>query len=304
MRKHADTSAAMRRGLTLTGLAVSAALALSSCANVPSSASSGWLPEGPNGTFVTTETQRITILWTGTWIAGLAVGVLVWGLAIWCMIAYRRRAGDPELPPQLRYNVPIELLYTVVPVLMVAVLFWYTARDEASIMDTSKKPDVTINVVAKQWSWDFNYLNSNVYETGVHSELNPNGGIVGTPQPVLYMPVNKRVEFVLNARDVIHSFWVPAFLVKLDMVPAYTNKIQITATQVGEYQAKCAELCGAYHSQMLFKVKVVEQAEYDAEMARLRSVGQTGILNADLNREHLLPGELKKLDDAIAGAKK
>ncbi len=305
MRKHADASAAsMRRGLTMTGLAVLAALALSSCANVNSSASSGWLPEGPNGTFVTSQTGMITQMWVGTWIAGLGVGVLVWGLSIWCMVAYRRRSGDPELPPQLRYNVPIELLYTVVPVLMVAVLFYYTARNESDIMDTSKKPDVTINVVAKQWSWDFNYLNADVYESGVHSEFNPNGGIVGTPQPVLYMPVNKRVEFVLNARDVIHSFWVPAFLVKLDMVPGYTNKLQIIAAQTGEYQAKCAELCGAYHSQMLFRVKVVTQQEFDAQMAKLRSMGQTGILQADLNREELLPGELKKLEDAINGAKK
>jgi cytochrome c oxidase subunit 2 len=106
-------------------------------------------------------------LWVGTWIAGLAVGVLVWGLAIWCMIAYRRKKDDPELPPQLRYNVPIELLYTVVPVLMIAVLFYYTARDEAALMDTSKKPDYTINVVAKQWSWDFNYVDANVYSSPV-----------------------------------------------------------------------------------------------------------------------------------------
>jgi len=187
------------------------------------------------------------------------------------------------------------LLYTVVPVLMVAVIFFYTARDEAAIMDTSAKPDVTINVVGKQWSWDFNYVDSNVYETGVHSELNPNGGINGTPQPVLYMPINKRVEFVLNARDVIHSFWVPAFLVKLDMIPGRTNKLQITPTQLGEYQGKCAELCGAYHSQMLFKVKVVTQAEYDAHMAELKSMGQVGQLDNTLNREPVYGPDLKMI---------
>ena len=113
LRMHADTSARVtRRGLTITGLAASATLLLSSCANVNSSAASGWLPEGAGGQQVTTETGRITTLWVGTWIAGLSVGVLVWGLAIWCMIAYRRKKDDPELPPQLRYNVPIELLYT------------------------------------------------------------------------------------------------------------------------------------------------------------------------------------------------
>ena len=226
----------------------------------------------------------------------MAVGLLVWGLTIWCMIAYKRKKGDPELPPQLRYNVPIELLYTVVPVLMVAVIFYYTARDEAAIMDTkSQKPDVTINVVGKQWSWDFNYVDSNVYESGVHSELNPEakGGVNGTPQPVLYLPVNKRVEFVLNARDVIHSFWVPAFLVKLDMIPGKTNKLHITPTEIGEFQGKCAELCGAYHSQMLFKVKVVSQADYDAHMAELKSIGQVGQLPNTLNREPMDPNDLK-----------
>jgi len=262
---------------------------------VPSSASSGWLPQGVNGQQVTTETERITSLWVGIWIAAMAVGLLVWGLTFWCMAVYKRKKGDPELPPQLRYNIPIELLYTVVPVLMVAVIFFYTARDEAAIMDTSAKPDVTINVVGKQWSWDFNYVDSNVYETGVHSELNPNGGVVGTPMPVLYMPVNKRVEFVLNARDVIHSFWVPAFLVKLDMIPGRTNKLQITPTQLGEYQGKCAELCGAYHSQMLFKVKVVTQAEYDAHMAELKSMGQVGQLDNTLNREPVYGPDLKMI---------
>ncbi|MBK8469615.1 MAG: cytochrome c oxidase subunit II [Actinomycetales bacterium] len=294
LRKHADTSARVsRRGLTLTGLAVSATLLLSGCANVNSSAGSGWLPEGSAGQHVTSETGRITTLWVGTWIAGLAVGLLVWGLTIWCMVAYRRKKDDPELPPQLRYNIPIELLYTVVPVLMVAVLFFYTARDEAVLMDVSAKPDYTINVVGKQWSWDFNYVDADVYQTGVHSELNPNGGTTGTPQPVLYLPVDKRVQFVLNARDVIHSFWVPAFLVKLDMIPGKTNRLQVTPTQIGEFQGKCAELCGAYHSQMLFKVKVVSQADFDAEMAKLKGLGQTGQLPNTLNRETMNPDDLK-----------
>ncbi len=283
----------MRRGLSLLGLAVLASLVLSSCANVNSSAGSGWLPQGANGGQVTSETGRITTLWVGTWIAALSVGVLVWGLAIWCMIAYRRRKDDPELPPQLRYNIPIELLYTVVPVLMIAVLFYYTARDEDAIMDVSAKPDVKINVVAKQWSWDFNYVDANVYETGVHSELNPKGGVSGTPEPILYLPVNKRVEFSLNARDVIHSFWVPAFLVKLDMIPGKTNRMQVTPTQIGEFQGKCAELCGAYHSQMLFKVKVVSQDEFDAQMAKLKALGQSGQLDNTLNRENMDPNDLK-----------
>jgi cytochrome c oxidase subunit 2 len=295
LRKHLrPTARQTRRGLTFTGLFVVAAVFLSGCAS-NGTASSGWLPQGNNGGDVTDNAGRVTSLWVGTWIAALAVGLIVWGLTIFVMIAYRRKKTDVGLPPQLRYNVPIEILYTVVPVFMVAVLFFYTARDESAMLDVSQKPDVTINVLAKQWSWDFNYLEGDVYESGVQTELDKATGEPLNEQPVLVLPVNKRVEFVLNARDVIHSFWIPAFLQKLDMLPGKTNRFQVTTTQEGTFQGKCAELCGAYHSQMLFLVKVVPQAEYDQEMARLKSIGQTGLLPVNISREEMVPGDIAKI---------
>ena len=108
----------------------------------------------------------VTSLWIGAWIAALAVGALVWGLIGWCVVAYRRRRDDNELPVQLRYNIPIEILYTVVPIFMVIVLFYYTARDESTLLDTSEQADVTVNVVGKQWSWDFNYVEDDAHEVG------------------------------------------------------------------------------------------------------------------------------------------
>ncbi len=186
----------------------------------------------------------------------LGVGVMTWGLMLYAAVRFRKRKGDETLPVQLRYNVPMELLYTVIPVFMVAVFFYYTARDEAALVDTSTKPDVTISVVAKQWSWDFNYVDSNVHETGVHTTRRRAEG-TRDRCPCSTCPVNKRVEFVLNSRDVIHSFWVPPFLMKMDMIPGKTNKFQVVPTQTGTFQGKCAELCGAYHSQMLFMVKIV-----------------------------------------------
>ena len=86
-------------------------------------------------------------------------------------MAYRRKKDDTTLPVQLRYNVPMEILYTIVPVFMIAVLFYYTARDEAALLDTSKQPDVVVNVVGKKWSWDFNYVNEQTYESGTQAEL-------------------------------------------------------------------------------------------------------------------------------------
>jgi len=272
----------------VAGVVVACALFLSGCAS-NGDASSGWLPQGTNGGQVTDRTGLITNLWVGSWIAALAVGLLVWGLTIWAMVRYRRKKDARGLPPQLRYNVPIEMLYTIVPIFMVAVLFYYTSRDETVLTDNRPKPDVTVNVIAKQWSWDFNYVDANTYEAGIHTERDRRTGEPLNAMPILYLPEGKRVQFVLNSRDVVHSFWVPAFLEKLDVVPGYTNRFQIVPTQRGEFQGKCAELCGTYHSDMLFKVQVVSPAEFDAQMVKLRDAGQSGQLPNTLNREPVLP---------------
>ena len=265
-------------------------LALTGCAG---RVEDGLLPRG-----VTQGAERVTTLWVGSWIAALLVGALVWGLIIWCVVAYRRRKDDDgTLPVQLRYNVPLEILYTVVPVFMIAVLFFYTPRDEAALLDTSAKPDVVVNVVGKQWSWDFNYVTQDTYEAGTHAQLTGKPGVEES-LPTLYLPVNQRTEFVLTSRDVIHSFWIPAFLQKLDMIPGKVNRFQVTPTQTGEFQGKCAELCGAYHSQMLFNVKVVEQAEYDAHMAELRAKGNEGQLANGLNREQVMNEDSDLLPNA------
>jgi cytochrome c oxidase subunit 2 len=279
LRRHDDTPARIkRRGLTITGLALTCAVALSGCGE---SVSRGFLPHG-----VTDQSGRITSLWNGAWIAALGVGLLVWGLIFWSIVAYRRKKNAVGLPVQLRYNVPIEILYTIVPLFMIAVLFFYTAQDEAALLDTSKKPDVTINVVAKQWSWDFNYIQAGTFEPGTTAALTGKPGVAAT-LPVLYLPVNRRVEFVLTSRDVIHSFWVPQFLQKLDVVPGKVNRFQVKPTEIGTFQGKCAELCGAYHSSMLFQVKVVSQAAFDARMADLKARGYVGMLDNSLSREKI-----------------
>jgi cytochrome c oxidase subunit II len=196
---------------------------------------------------------------------------------------YRKRKSDDTLPVQMRYHVPLEITYVVLPIILVGVLFFYTARDISSIEDVSVEPDLTIQVVGKQWSWDFNYLDEDVYETGVHAQD------VGEPDsfdqlPTLYLPVGQRVEFLLDARDVIHSFWVPAFLYKKDMIPGRTNTFQVVPTREGVYAGKCAEFCGEEHSSMLFNVAVVSPEEFEAEMDELRERGQTGALGTELSR--------------------
>ena len=267
-----------RRSATALGLAITT-LVLSGCAG---RAQDGFLPRA-----ATEGGEVVTSLWNGAWIAALAVGLITWGLILWCVVAYRRKKDDTELPVQLRYNVPMEILYTVVPVFMIAVLFYYTARDEAALLDTSKEPDVVVNVVGKKWSWDFNYVNEQTYETGTQAELTGEPGAEES-LPTLYLPVGQRTEFVLTSRDVIHSFWVPAFLQKLDMIPGRVNKFQVVPTEVGTFKGKCAELCGAYHSQMLFNVKVVPPAEYEAHIADLKAKGNEGQLDNSLNVNKLM----------------
>ena len=279
MRSHEEIHAP--RGRVRSGayllVAALATLALSGCAD---EVKTGWLPSEPG---TTDQTKRIIDLWNGSWIAALAVGVLVWGLTIWCMVAYRRRRDEVGLPPQVRYHIPLEILYTVVPLMMIGVLFYFTARDQAAIAATDQTPDVRIGVVAKQWSWDFNYLDDDVYDTGVQGQLTGEPGVEDT-LPVLYLPVNERIQFQLTSRDVIHSFWIPSFLRKLDVIPGVENSFQEVPKREGTYQGKCAELCGEYHSEMLFAVKVVSRAEYDAHMADLRARGQIGELETDLGR--------------------
>jgi cytochrome c oxidase subunit II len=289
VRQH-DLSTPRRNGRRLGAwllIGVLTVAVLGGCASgeLRGDASTGWLPPA-----VTEGGDRVTTLWIGAWIALIAVGLLVIGLIVWCIAAYRRKKDDTELPVQLRYNIPIEILFTVVPIFMVVVFFYYTARDESALIDTSTEPDVTVNVVGKQWSWDFNYLDDDVHEVGTQAILTGEPGAEETI-PTLYLPVNERVEFVLTARDVIHSFWVPAFLQKMDMIPGRVNSFQVVPTQEGTFKGKCAELCGAYHSQMLFNVKVVPRAEYDQHMAELRAAGQTGLLNNTLNREQLMEGQ-------------
>src|SRR5450631_165545 len=275
-----------RRAPIITGFALICVVALSGCGE---SVRRGFLPKG-----VTNQSGRITSLWTGSWLAAFGVGVLVWGLILWCVVAYRRRKDDVGLPEQLRYNVPIEILYTVVPLFMVAALFYYTARDETALLDTSQKPDVTINVVAKQWNWDFNYIEAGTFETNTMVALTGRPGVAVT-LPALYLPVNERVEFVLTSRDVIHSFWVPQFLQKLDVIPGKVNRFQIVPTETGTFQGKCAELCGEYHSNMLFQVKIVSVAEYKTHMAELRARGNIGMLSNSLSRQKIQPGQQQYL---------
>jgi cytochrome c oxidase subunit 2 len=248
----------------------------------------GFLPEDSVG--ATNHTDRITGLWVTSWIVLLAVGIVTWGLIIWAAVVYRRRKGQTGLPVQLRYNMPIEIFYTIVPLVLVIGFFAFTARDQSVIEQPTADPDVQIEVFGQRWSWAFNYTQEDVYEVGIQAQEGEDGQVDTDQLPVLYLPVDQTVEIKIESRDVIHSFWIVDFLYKKDMIPARSNYMYFTPLKEGEYDGKCAELCGEYHSQMLFKVKVVSREEYDAQMELLREAGQTGQLDDTYNVNQNQPG--------------
>ncbi|MCX6423919.1 MAG: cytochrome c oxidase subunit II, partial [Actinobacteria bacterium] len=113
----------------------------------------------------TKEAHTILNLWNGSWIAAWGVGIVTWGLMLWAAIAYRRRHKD-QVPEQTTYNMPLELLYTVVPLIMILGLFWFTARDQSELLTMENDQVQTVNVVAYRWNWGFNYLDEDVYTVG------------------------------------------------------------------------------------------------------------------------------------------
>lgn len=253
----------------------------------------GYLPGDPG---VTNHTDMVTGLWVNSWLVLLAVGLTTWGLIIWAAIAYRRRRGQTGLPVQLRYNLPIEIFYTIVPLILVLGFFAFTARDQSEIESVTENPDVTIQVIGKRWAWDFNYLgegpgSNGVFSQGIQAQENDNVDTIDLDKlPVLYLPVGKTVEIDINTRDVAHSFFVVDFLYKKDMIPGKTNHMYFTPLKTGTYRGKCAELCGQYHSLMLFQVKVVEQGEYDDYIDSLAAAGNVGTVGLDYNVNQNLPG--------------
>ncbi|MGP3954866.1 aa3-type cytochrome oxidase subunit II [Nonomuraea sp. 3N208] len=260
-----------RRSLARRRVPRAAALALllataTACANdVPEADwSRGLLPE-----HITEQGGPIQTLWNGAWIAALATGAVVIVLIVWAAIFHRKRKAKADLPPQVRYNLPIEMLYTLIPLVMVSVFFFFTARDSEYLTRMSNNPDVRVKVEAFQWSWRFT-------TTVGGKTLQPVAGMPVNDYkqgPQLVLPVNKTVEFDLSSDDVIHSFWVPAFLFKRDVIPGIPEgnpgrKFEIkTLNKPGVYAGRCAELCGVDHSKMLFSVKLVNDTEWNQYIA-------------------------------------
>ena len=201
-------------------------------------------------------------LWQGAWIAAAVVGVITFVLIIWPAIFHRAKASKGEFPKQTQYNIPIEVLYTVIPFIIVGVLFYFTAVKENEIVDKTSPVKHEITVEGIQWSWQFGY-----------PEAGDKAVVTGTPAqpPTLYMPLGEKVRFTLTANDVVHGFWIPAFMIQMQNLPGETNHLQFTANKLGEYPGRCNILCGRNHTQMIFKVKVVTPEQYQKYLDSLKA---------------------------------
>lgn len=212
---------------------------------------------------ITVQGVRVLRLWRGASIAAVVIGLAVLALIFFCAFYYRKRNDD--LPSQVHYNLPIEMIYTIVPGIIILVLFYFTAIDETYVNKLSKKPDLVVNIVGFQWSWQFNYADQDLSITG-----RP-----GVP-PQMVIPTDRTIQFVLTSPDVIHDPWVPEFLFKRDDIPGRKNKFEVTVTKEGVYTGRCAEYCGVYHSRMLFSVKVVSPQAFDQFIRSAKSAAATG----------------------------
>jgi cytochrome c oxidase subunit 2 len=259
----------------------------------------GW-PEG-----ITDRSQEMRELWTGSVIAALIVGIAVWGLILYSVVRHRKR-GD-ELPKQTAYNLPLEIVYTILPFLIIAALFFYTVIVQNKVQDRSDTPDETIAVNAFKWNWQFVYPET----TGEDGEPVDTVGS-SSEIPILVLPTDRTIRFELASADVIHSFWVPEFLFKLDVIPGNENGrdnvFEVTVQEEGAYVGRCAELCGTYHAYMNFEVRAVSGEDYDAYLAAresgmdtfeaLEEIGQPGLSSSTTPFESL---QNKNIDQQSAG---
>lgn len=202
-------------------------------------------------------------LWRVLFFAALALGLLVIGLILWSLVRYRRRPGREAAG--FSENVKLELLYTAIPLVIVAGLFGLTMAVQQDVTRLSAAPDVRIEVTGFQWGWRFRYLTEGVVIVGTSTE-----------NPTMVVPVGQTIRLTLASPDVIHSFFVPEFLVKKDVIPGVDNRLDITPTRTGRFGGVCAEFCGLDHARMNFVVEVVEPAQFQAFLQEQQEMQRTG----------------------------
>jgi len=219
-----------------------------------------WPPEPASA-----QAHAIHDLYTIVFIIAAVIFFVVEGLIVWTVIRYRRRPGDDELPPQTHGHNLAEIVWTVVPTIIVIFLFFVSWQTLNTVEAKTPNPDLQVRVHGGQFQWTFEYLPSDA-TTGtedavfsITSPVAPDGG--------LHLPAGKTTHLFLTSNDVIHAFYVPHFLFKRDVVPGHINQFDLSldADEAGStFNGQCAELCGTGHRIMTFSVVAMSPEDFQA----------------------------------------
>jgi cytochrome c oxidase subunit 2 len=221
---------------------------------------------------VTPQGHEMRTFWTWAAVAALVVGAITWAAMFWAMIFHRQRAHDDDVPPrQTQYNLPIEIIFTVVPTIIVAVLFAFTVQVQDSVNELSASPDLKVDITGFQWNWQFTYPDTRTPAGAPVTTIGTSDTI-----PLLVLPTDRSIQFTQHSNDVIHSFYVPEFLFKRDVFPYPEKNNQHNVWKIdriereGAFVGRCSELCGAYHAVMNFEVRALRPDLFDRYL-QLRS---------------------------------
>lgn len=202
----------------------------------------------------TTQGKDIFALYQGFWYAAIGVGGLTFGALLFAIFKFRSK--DDTIPVQRHSNVPVEVIYTVIPTLIVAALFYFTVKVENKVTAVSSTPNVRLTVTAFQWGWRFTYANG----ASIVSQ--------GTSYPQMVLPQGETTTVKLISQDVVHGFYIPEFDFSRYALPGVTNYFDLSPTKTGTFIGRCSQLCGLYHAEMLFSVRVVSPTQFRAWLAQ------------------------------------
>jgi cytochrome c oxidase subunit II len=245
-------------------------------ASLPASADSGWsqlnMPRGVTEMSRKIYDLHMTIFWVC-----VAIGVVVFGVMIWSLFAYRKSKGAVA-DVTLVHNTKVEFIWTIVPVFILIAMAVPAARVLVEIEDTTKT-ELTIKVTGFQWGWQYDYLDDGVsYYSHLDRKSNAARELLSGIDPntvehyllnvdnPLVVPVATKVRLLITGADVIHSWWVPTFGVKKDAIPGFVNEawFRVDADKPGLYRGQCAELCGRDHGFMPIVVDARSKADFAA----------------------------------------
>ncbi len=233
----------MRLGMIRRAAAVLAATALVATACLPAP--------------VTDRGRDVSNLYQLFMIPAAGVFLLVIGLLAWTIVRHRGEPGrSVPMPGQVHGNLALEVTWWAIPTALVVVLAVFTVNVLGRVDAREEEPAVTVEVGGFQWGWEFTYAESGVVVSGTAAD-----------PPILKLPVDRTIAFVITSRDVVHSFNIPSFLIKRDAIPNRENRFDVVIEEEATYGGQCGEFCGLLHARQLFEIDAVQPDAFDAWLA-------------------------------------